>query len=196
MPNNYQYHPEFKPLLLAGQSARLLRSPTSWVDVSVIAVGPLAVHRHDFGALGAALLSQDDTHLDMPTGQMAQYRYIPRGPFGVHLQHPGGVDQYITSGSVKANLLESFRILPMGDDPNELNEVRRSLWMLSEFLVFEDETPRFDCYPMGRPSARDRAQIDFYGIRYSLAKFKPRVANETPMVNVWISGWPPGEVLV
>ena len=109
----------FDPILLPGQTARLFQSEANFMDVRCVAFGSLAVHRHDFGTISAATLDQDDTHLDMPNGEMGQYRYVARGNFDIHLQHPGGVDQYRTNGSNKANRLESFRMPPWAFDAKE-----------------------------------------------------------------------------
>jgi len=189
MPDHYHLDPVFKPVLLAGQTARLMRSVSSFVDVRVKAVFPLGVHRHDFGTLTAASLALDDTHLDMGTGELAQYRYVVRGAFEIHLQHPGGVDQYRTGGSNKSNRTEAFRIGEM--EPALEPDQAQAQWMLSQFYVLEEETPRFDLYPFIPLAAAVEAYVDFYGIGYALEKLK----DGQGLVTIWVNGRPSGDSL-
>ena len=182
--NNFYLNRELRPILLPGQTARLYRAESSYEDIEVISVFPLGIHRHDFGDITGDLLNQDDTHLDMPDGEMAQYRYIPRDGFEVHLQHPGGVDMYRTNGSVKGNSVQGFFIRQYDIEGEPWDEHDWAMWMLSEFLVFEDETPRFDIYPPVR-NAEMRAHVDFYGIGYSLKKAVGR-----PPVDIWMNNRP------
>lgn len=182
----------FDPILLPGQTARLFRTESNFVDVRVIAIGPLGVHRHDFGTLTSSEnLDNDCTHIDMQEGEMAQYRYIPRGNFEVHLQHPAGVDQYRTQGTVKSTRTSAFRMQPWADDPDVPQIVQDAYWRLSEFIVLEDKTPRFDLYPIGHPSGGVEAHVDFFGIKYSLA---PLLEVDKPgRVDIWVDGWPAGK---
>ena len=191
MADHYHLDPVFKPILLAGQTARLMRSHSSFVDVRVKAVGTLGVHRHDFGRLSSVITDADDTHLDMQRGELAQYRFVVRGPFEVHLQHPAGVDQFRTSGSDRATRTSAFRIGEM--DPRNEPDQATAQWMLSQFYVLEDETPRFDLYPYAPTTQQIDAYVDFYGIKYSLAKL---ASGQQPMVEIWVNGWPIGDSLV
>ena len=192
LENNFPHNPEFRPILQQGQRAKLIRGqPSNWVNVEVVHVFPLPVHRHDFGVLTASSLNLDDTHLDMPTGELAQYRFIPRTAFRVHLQHPGGVDQYRTNGSTKGVQTEGFFIDPYGEEGQQWNGTDWSQWAASEFFVFEDETPRFDLYPLGPTTGGRRAHMDFYGWAFVLKK-----ATSEPPISLWVNGRPSGEKLV
>ena len=182
MDNNYPFAPDFRPILQVGQTARLIRgNPDNFVDVEVLGVFPIAVHRHDFGTLTTSSLNLDCTHLDLDQGELGQYRYIPRGRFQVHLQLPNGVDVYRTQGSVKGDATQGFYIPSGAGDVDELPGVRSAVWALSEFFVFERETPRFDIYG-GAPAAQIEMYVDFYGIGF-------------PPVTLWVNGRPRGHEL-
>lgn len=190
MENNYPYAPDFRPILQVGQTARLIRgNPENFVDVEVTGVFPLGVHVHDFGTMTTSSLNQDCTHLDMDNGEMAQIRYIPRGRFRVHLQNPNGVDIYRTQGSAKGDQTAGWFIDNVSGDPDEIHQVRSAMFALSEFLVYEDETPRFDLYGLA-PAAQIEMYVHFYGFGFSLRK-----ADKTPPVTIWTSGRPRGQEL-
>ena len=188
LENNFPHNPEFRPILQAGQRARLIRGAVdNFINIEVVHVFPLPVHRHNFGVLTASSLNQDDTHLDMPIGEMAQYRFIPRGNFRVHLQHPGGVDIYRTNGSTKGSQTEGFFVDPYDQEDQQWDGHDWSLWAASEFFVFEDETPRFDLYPLGPTTGAKRGYVDFYGWAFVLKK-----ATSEPPISLWVNGRPPG----
>lgn len=192
LDNNFPHNPEFRPILQTGQTAKLIRgSLTNFVNVEVVHVFPLPVHRHDFGVLIASSLNLDDTHLDMPDGEMAQYRFIPRGAFYVHLQNPGGVDIYRTNGSVKGDQTQGFFVGPYGEESQQWSSTDLSQWAASEFFVFEDETPRFDLYPLGPTTGAKDGYVDFYGWAFVLKK-----ATREPPISLWVNGRPAGEKLV
>ena len=90
LENNFAFNPEFRPILQVGQTAKLIRggNDQNGLNVEVIGVFPLPVHRHDFGTLSAASLNKDCTHVRLDDGEMAQLRYIIRGKFRVALQNP------------------------------------------------------------------------------------------------------------
>jgi len=185
-----QYNLPFDPILLPGQTARLHRSETNFVDVVCVALGALGTHRHDFGSVTGENLGNDCTHLDMPDGEMAQYRYVIRGNFEIHLQHPAGVDQYRTGGTVKSTRSAAFRMPPWASDPDEPVLIQDAHWRMSEFLVLEDKTPRFDLYPIGHSSGPVDGYVDFMGLKMSL-----RPHSEPGQVHIWVDGWPPGRKL-
>mgnify|MGYP001591236590 CR=1 FL=1 len=192
LENNFPHNPEFRPILLPGQRAKLIRGHVdNFVNVEVVHVFPLPVHRHDFGVLTASVTDQDDTHLDMPTGELAQYRYIPRGSFRVHLENPGGVDIYRTNGSTKGTQTAGFFIDPYAEEGAQWVGTDWSQWAASEFFVFEDETPRFDIYPLGPTTGGKRGYVDFYGWGFALKK-----ALSEPPVSLWVNGRPQGVSLV
>ena len=191
MDNNYPYAPDFRPILQVGQTAHIIRgNPENFVDVEVVGVYSLGVHRHVFSAsMTTSALGQDCIHLDNNNGELSQIRYIPRGRFRVHLQNPIGVDMYTSQGSVKGSQTEGWFIDNVSGDPDEIPQVRSAMFALSEFLIYEDETPRFDLYGLA-PAAQIAAVVDFYGIGFALKK-----TEKTPPVTIWASGRPRGQEL-
>lgn len=194
MAEHFSLNPTFQPVLLAGQSARLFTSPNVFYDVKVIAVGPLGIHRHDFGTIAADTLNQECTHIEMPTGMLGQFRYIARGQFDIVLQNPSGVDQYVTSGSIKSDRAQSFRMFPWayGIVDSDLEEVLKAHWAMSEFFVLEDTTPRFDLYPYA-PLGGIEAYVDIFGFRYALEKLP---AGKVGTFDIWVRGFPAGKSLI
>lgn len=188
MPDYSLFNLDFDPVLKQGWTARLHQAPDNFVDVYVQAVGPLAAHRHDFGALTGVVTAGECTHLEMPSGEMAQYRYLIRGNFEVHLQHPVGVDQYRTKNAAKGTRSAAFRMRPWSLDPDG-DPLWQTYWRQSEFLVLEDYTPRFDIYPFQPVEGGTDGYVDFVGYRYSL---KPLPAGERPQVTLWVNNWPAG----
>ena len=185
--NNVPFSPDFRPILQVGNTARLIRgNPSNFVDVEILGVFGLGVHRHDFGTLTTSALNLDCTHLDMDQYEFAVYRYVPRGRFRMHMQLPNGVDVYRTQGSVKGSQVEGFFIDGGSDDVNELPAIRNAMWAMSEFVTWERETPRFDAYGLA-PAAQVEMYVDFYGYGFAC---KP--ADKIPPVSLWVNGRPRG----
>lgn len=189
MTTHFQLNPDFQPIFLPGHTANLYIDAGIFASVRIKAVRPLGVNRHDFGTIAADTLSQECTHLQMPRGELGQFRYIPRERFDVVLQNPSGKDQYQTSLSLKATRAEAWRIQPWAQDTEEPQEVRKAHWVLSEFFVLEDtQNPRFDLYPFAQ-AAQIEAHVDFYGIAYAL---EPLPKGARGLVDLWVRGWPSG----
>jgi len=169
MPDLYHGKTDFEPILLTGQSARLHINATEFHDVRVVSWGYLPSHRHDFGALtaGTASLANDCTHIDMPDGEFGQYRWRIIDPgVEVELKHPASTQQW-ASQSYSTSTGANWRMRYWDEkDPEEVQK-----WMLksSEFLVFQQNTPRFDLYPVSGLSGASTPQgyIEFFGFRYA-----------------------------
>jgi hypothetical protein len=193
MPDLYQGKRDFEPILLAGQSARLHINNSEFHDVRVKTWGYLPSHLHDFGDLtaGTASLANDCSHIDMPDGEMAQYRWRINVPsLEVELKHPASTQQWATqsySTSSGANWRQRYW---SAVDPIDIQK-----WMFqsSEFLVFEQNTPRFDIHPItGLAGASDpQGYVEFFGIRYALERLPN---GERGMVDIWVQGWPGGSL--
>lgn len=186
MPNsNYQYNKDFDPALLAGHTARLFKTD-GVVDIRVLAVGTLPNRRWDVGAVtsGGSTLNQDPTMLDMPVGELAQFRAVIRDNFELEMSHPG---QAVRQWQSKAN---NWRLGPVDweHDPR----VSDFMWQASEFWVYEDETPRFDFYAF--TSAQDvQGHVDFYGYRYAFQAMDPTEPYyEEPKASIYVNSWPSG----
>jgi len=194
MPEHFVLNPEFKPVLLAGQTAALHIDNSTVYDVKVRAVRPISVHRHDFGTIAADTLAQECTHIEMLTGELGQFRYVARGRFEVVLMNPNGMDVYRTSGSIKNTRAEAFRMPPWAlgladSDPKQLLD---TYWLMSEFFVLESTTPRWDLFPFA-PLNGIEAYVDIFGLNYALESLP---AGSKGMVDIWVRGWPAGESLV
>ena len=193
MPDQYIGKTDFEPILLGGQSARLHINATEFHDVRVVNWGYLPSHRHDFGALtaGTASLANDCTHIDMPDGEFAQYRWRIIDPgVEVEMKHPASTQQW-ASASYSTSTGANWRMRYWcTEDPVEVQK-----WMLksSEFLVFQQNTPRFDLYPVSGLSGAGTPQgfIEFFGFRYALQRLPN---GERGMVDIWTQGWPGGSL--
>lgn len=195
MDNNHPGNPTFMPLWQAGQSVRLFKgSEDNHIDVTIKHVFGLPWHRHNFGILTADSTDNDCTHLDMQDGYMAQYRFIPRSSVDVHLQHPGGVDIFRTNGSTKGGATTGWFVHGYDQEGEQWDGHDWHQWAASEFVVFEDETPRFDLYPTA-PSESLPAHVDFYGWAYALKRFSPSQGGAMPPATYWVNGRPAGENL-
>jgi len=193
MPDLYFGKTEFEPALITGQSARLHVNASESHDVRVVSWGYLPSHRHDFGAQtgGTASLSNDCTHIDMPNGELAQYRFVIGDPaLEIELKHPASTQQWMTQ-SQTTSTGANWRMRYWGvDDPIDIQK-----WMFksSEFFVFEQNTPRFDIYPInGLEGARaSQGYVEFFGFRYALERLPN---GERGMVDLWVQGWPGGSL--
>jgi len=193
MPDLYYGKTEFEPALLGGQSARLHLSATEFHDIRVVSWGYLPSHRHDFGSLtaGTASLANDCTHIDMPNGELAQYRWVIGDPsVEVEMKHPASTQQWMAQ-SQTTSTGANWRMRYWGvDDPID---VQKWMFKSSEFFVFEQNTPRFDLYPVSGLSGASTPQgyVEFFGFRYSLERLPN---GERGMVDLWVQGWPGGSL--
>jgi hypothetical protein len=193
MPDQYFGKTEFEPALLTGQSARLHVNATEFHDVRVVSWGYLPSHLHDFGSLtgGTASLANDCSHIDMPDGELAQYRFRINDPaVEIELKHPASTQQWtVQSSSTTAGTNWRMRYWSE-QDPTDIQK-----WMFksSEFFVFEQNTPRFDLYPLdGLEGARtSQGYVEFFGFRYALERLPN---GERGMVDMWVQGWPGGSI--
>ena len=193
MPDLYYGKTEFEPALLAGQSARLHINATEFHDVRVVQWGYLPSHRHDFGSLtaGTASLANDCAHIDMPDGEMAQYRWRIIDPgVEVELKHPASTQQWATQ-SYSTSTGATWRMRYWDEKDPEITQ--RWLEKASEIWVFEQNTPRFDLYPVSGLSGASTPQgyIEFFGFRYALERLPN---GERGMVDIWTQGWPGGSL--
>lgn len=190
MSEHQQMDPTFAPILVVGDLVQLIKS-SGTVNVEVIGTYPLLTHRHDFGDLtpGTNSLDNDCTHIDQDTGVLAQMRFIVRGGFDLSYELPAGVAIAVTAGSVRGTRTSDWRVGPW--DGNDPAEERQALWAASEFLVLENETPRWNLYPFGGSTGLQvPAYVDFYGIAYALAP-----TNLAPSHNIWVNSRPAGKAL-
>jgi len=175
-----RYSNSFEPLLLEGHTAKLFGTdiPTEGLNVICKAVGALPEYEHSFGALTAATWDSDNevTALENGTLEMSQMRMRVIDDFKVQVKHPAAVQQWRT-------LKASFYLRKWPTDTGE-DFLKEYLFKASEFFVYEDTTPRFDCYST---LARDTSKVVFSGWRFKLE----RVSTIGKFV-LWVNSWPPG----
>lgn len=170
---------DFRPALEVGDVVEVLRSAGP-KRVLIDGMGPLPHYRHDFGQLTADSLNQDVTQLDLPDGEMAQYRFSPMALYNVRFNHPGGTEQWRTS-------TQRFDIPPYLIDQGLPQALAAFYFAASEFWVFKDETPRFDL--IQAYSRQVEAYADFWGWRYHYVELER--GDEFPVTKVVrANGWP------
>ena len=181
MADLYAYKTNFEPILLPGETARLITSAKT-LDIECIAVGALPEYQKDFGALVAATWDTDneDTNLEMGDKEFSQLRMRILDDMKLRFNNLGSVRQWRTA---KTDFyLKQF---PTADGENFLKEY---LFKASEFFVYEDDTPRFDFYS---DIALATSRVLFSGWRYKIKELKGVVAPKSAKV-IWVSGWPSG----
>ena len=178
MANLYAYKTVFEPILLPGETARIIL-PSQTIDVECVAVGALPLYTKDFGALTAATwdTGNQDTNLDMQDFQLAQYRIRIQDDMLLKLNNPASTRQWRTKGT-------DFYLPQFPTDPED-QFLQEFYFKASEFFVYEDDnSPSFDLY-----SANDSttSRVLFSGWRFSLRK------SAVPgKATIWVSGWPSG----
>jgi len=142
--------------------------------------------RVDVGSLSGTTSSAsntgyDATQLDMPRGEMAQYRFLVSDGFEVEFTHPSTTTRQWKTDTTNA------RVKPIGNDSGPWSPYDEFMWQASEFFVYEDETPRFDIYPLSVSTPRPQGHIDFHGYRFALKKIATR-----GILPLWVNSWPSG----
>ena len=168
----------FEPLLLEDMTVSLFGTglPTPGLNVKCISVGALPELVSDFGALVAATWSvnNQDTNLEMNIMELAQFRMRILDDMMLRISSPPSVRQWSTKRA-------QFYLPTFPTDPG-LDFFANLYWKMSEFFVFEDNTPRFDCYS-DATSATSR--ILFSGWRFTLEKIQVPAK-----IRLWVSEWP------
>jgi len=178
MPDLFRYSNSFEPLLLEGYTAKLYGAglPVTGKNVRCVAVGALPEYCADFGALtaGTWLTDQTDTNLRMPRNEFAQYRMRVLDDMYVRLKNSGPVQQWRTR--------DTTFYLPKFPDPDGNQFLAEFYFKASEFFVWEDQDPVFECYSSINTSS---SKILFSGWR-----FKVEDITEEPKFHIWLSDWP------
>lgn len=160
--------PDFHPGFLEDHTVQLIKS-TGRQNVRIVGVRPLPSHYHDWGALtaGTASLRNECTHLELDTGEMAQYRVIVRDPgIELELRHPRAT-MFWNNKNANVTVGTNWRVRNISDEESEA--MRNWRWAASEFWVFEDDTPLWDVYPLASMGIAPAPQghVEFMGYRYS-----------------------------
>jgi len=173
------YDPEFRPVLLPGETAHLI-TQQGMVDIECVAVGALPEYTKDFGALVAATWTtdQEDENLELSDMELGQYRMQVLSDVKLRFNNLSPTRQWRTSKTD----------FTLGQFPqNEHDDFIKNLkFMQSEFFVYKDDTPRFDLYS---DIATVECLVEFTGWRYYVRKISVR-----GKISIWVSGWPSGGV--
>ena len=180
MAEQYQFKTEFEPILFNGQTAQI-RKADGQLGIRIEAVGALPSYKFDLGSLSTSTIGQEISALEMGSGMMAQYRMVVRGQFELEFSHPDTTVQQWRGKS------QRYRLRPISSD-GDMNYFDKLAFAQSEFFVYEDETPRFDFYPLGS-GQNIQGYLEFHGFRYKFSKLQP---GEKGILPLWVNSWPSG----
>lgn len=172
---------DFRPILLPNETATLKGSqfPTEGQPVMCAAVGALPEYYKDFGSLTAAKWDSDneDTNLELGSKELAQFRMEILDDFKLQLKNPAPVEQWRTS---KENFY--LRMFPVEPDQDWLKKL---LFKMSEFYVYEQDTPRFDLYA---EVAQSQSRVIFRGWKLKVKEITEKELTSKQII--WVNGWP------
>jgi len=179
-PDLFRYSNSFEPILLEGMTATLFAAglPSEGYNVECLAVGALPEYYKDFGALTAATWDSDneDSNLEMSPMELAQCRMRIQDDIICRLKNTAAVQQWRTKDTVF--------YLPQFPSEEGQDWLKTYLWKASEFLVWENTTPRFDFYST---IALTTSRVLFSGWRFKMKKIA------TPgRIKILINEWPSG----
>ena len=175
---------EFKPILLPNETALLMGSqfPGDGQPVICIAVGALPEYIKDFGSLSADTWDTDneDTNLELGGLHLGQFRVAVLDDIKVQLKNPAPVEQWRTARAY-------FYLRQFPTEPG-YDWLSRVLFAMSEFYIWEDNTPRFDLYCEDGIST---SRLLFRGWRFKIEKIAKDALTSRQIV--WIDSWPAGK---
>ena len=171
----------FEPILLEGYTATLFASdlPAEGLNVKCLAVMALPERYKDFGSLTAVTWDTDneDTGLELSPKELGQYRIRIQDDMQCRLKNPGAVGYWKTKDV-------NFYLPQFPQDEGD-DWLKEYLWKASEFLIWEDTTPRFDFYSQ---IALSTSRVLFSGWKFKVSKIL------TPgKVQIWVNEWPSGK---
>jgi len=178
------YSPTFEPILLPNETALLLGGalPSEGQPIKCRWVGALPEYTKNFGALTAAVWTTDkeDTNLELGDLELGQIRFRVIDDILVRINNPSATQQWRTAKT-------RFHIskFSLEDGPDFLNEI---IFRMSEFFVWENNTPRFDLYTT--PTA-SYSKLVFSGWRIKVEKIEK--VGLTSKAEIWVNGWPSGK---
>jgi len=173
MADQYRFKRTFEPILLPGETAMLFMAQGA-LNVRVEAISGLPEYIKDFGALtsGTNLSAQQDTNLELGTMEISQLRMRILDDYRLKLWNPSSFKQWSTAKV-------DFWLPRFPDEPDFLQEF---FWQVSEFFVFEDDTPSFDITTL-QTSVSSR--VAFSGYKFKLVEIMTQ-----GKVPIWVNSWP------
>lgn len=175
------FSPAFDPILLPNETA-LLRGPSFTKEGQPVRcrwVGALPEYQKDFEDLTAAvwLTDQEDTNLELNSLELGQMRMRVLEDIKLRLNNPLSTKQW---GTVRTR----FQLSQFPTEPGQ-DWLKELLFRMSEFFVWEDETPRFDLYSADTVTI---SRVLFTGWKLSVEKIAK--GELTSRQEIWVSGGP------
>jgi hypothetical protein len=175
---------DFDPILLPNETATLFGAafPTEGQPVKSRWVGSLPEYTKNFGALTAGVwaTAQEDSNLELGSLELGQMRCRVIDDILLRMNNPTSTEQWRTNKT-------RFHISKFSLEDGE-NFLSKMLWRMSEFFVWENNTPRFDLY--STPTATV-SKVVFSGWRIKVEKIAK--AELTSKAEIWVNGWPSGK---
>ena len=175
------YDPEFKAILEPNHTVILKGSgfPAEGKSYRCVAVDALPQYIKDWGSLTAATWSPDneDTNLELDSNELAQMRMMVLDDLRVRLKNPAPVAKWRTA--------KTTFYLPMFPSTADEDWHKAFLFRMSEFLYFEDTTPRFDLY--------SAVTVTEARVLYTGWKFRLEAIKERGQFTLWTNSWPSGK---
>ncbi|MDP2665184.1 MAG: hypothetical protein Q8P23_00850 [bacterium] len=154
-----QFNPSFEPLWQQGDVFTIVRADKT-ETIRVLQVMMLPAARYDGGTLtSASSLDLAPTVMQLGSSELGQFRFFVRDTFEVDIEHPSGSVQYWRARS------QQYRIQPWFLDPTTPDELRVWMWAASEFFVWSDRSPTFNCYKLNSVASVE-LYFTFCGIKY------------------------------
>lgn len=186
-----QFNPTFEPLWQQGDVLTIVRADKT-ETIRVLQVMTLPAAQYDGGTLTAASsLDLAPTVMQLGSTELGQFRFFTRDAFEVDIEHPSGSVQYWRARS------QQYRVQPWFLDQHVPDELKVWMWSASEFFVWSDRSPTFNCYRLNSVASVE-LYFTFVGIKYiskvlddtELKKvLLDAEAGRTPMPEtIWIDG--------
>lgn len=158
-PRPGQLNPKLEPLWQQGDILTIVRADAT-ETIQVLQVQQLPAVQYDGGSLStASSLDLAPTEIELGATELGQFRFVIRDAFTVDIKHPEGVVQYWRGRTGQ------YRVQPWLLDQDTPEELKLWMWAASEFFVWSDRAPSFNCYKIGSAAAVE-LYLTFSGIKY------------------------------
>lgn len=175
------YNINFDPVLLPGETATLKGSEFPNEGLPVICQAYLALPEYvkDFGALVAAtwLDDQEDTNLELGLSEFSQMRIEVQDDIQVKIKNPPAVELWRSATT-------PFYLKQLPTEPGQ-DWLKQLLWRMSEFYIYERDTPRFCLYCS---VAAVKSRLLFRGWKFKVAEIKVNELTSKQVIR--LNSWP------